>query len=196
MTPEQLAAWKRLAEAATPGPWQWRDSQSMHVRAPEATVYGPAVLCASWEYDSGSSIDAADANRAYIAHSSPDRVLALIAQVEAAERSLDEMESFVKATATIAAERDALTAQVERLTLELDEANTLYHDLLFQVGTKHPGETRHETARRYLNQHERHCNQGGPCAALTPPPAQGGRTRRETPPEVSQHEGGGGRLRL
>jgi hypothetical protein len=78
----------------------------------------------------------------------------------------------VRSHEALRAELTALTAQVERLTLELDEANTLYHDLLFQVGTKHPGETRHETARRYLNQHERHCNQGGPCAALTPPPAQ------------------------
>lgn len=31
----------------------------------------------------------------------------------------------------------------------------LYFDLLYQVGKKHPGETRHETAKRYLQNAER-----------------------------------------
>ena len=32
---------------------------------------------------------------------------------------------------------------------------TLYHDLLMSVGKKHPGETRHQTAKRYILNAER-----------------------------------------
>ena len=35
----------------------------------------------------------------------------------------------------------------------------LYHELLYQVATKHPGETRHETALRYIRNAERGSNQ-------------------------------------
>ncbi len=41
-------------------------------------------------------------------------------------------------------------AQVERLK----EISEKYSDLLYQVAKKIPGETRHETARRIINQHE------------------------------------------
>ena len=40
-------------------------------------------------------------------------------------------------------ERDELRAEVERL-------RALYNDLIMCVGNKHPGESRHETAKRYL----------------------------------------------
>ncbi len=36
---------------------------------------------------------------------------------------------------------------------------------MFQVGKKYPGETRHETAKRYIQEHE-HCGEGGPSQAL------------------------------
>lgn len=61
-----------------------------------------------------------------------------------------------------------LQAENARLTAALVESQRLHCELLYQVATKHPNETRHETARRYIQQHENHCNKGGPCAALTP----------------------------
>jgi hypothetical protein len=36
-------------------------------------------------------------------------------------------------------------------------AATLYYELLYEVGKKHPGESRHETARRYIRQQEAGC---------------------------------------
>ncbi len=35
-----------------------------------------------------------------------------------------------------------------------DDYKALYHELLYQVGVKHPGESRHDTALRYLRQAE------------------------------------------
>lgn len=54
-----------------------------------------------------------------------------------------------RAVATAALdERDALRAR-------LAGAEAKYADLIFRVGEKHPGETRHETACRYIEQAER-----------------------------------------
>ena len=44
-------------------------------------------------------------------------------------------------------EREPMTNQIHR---ELTHLRNLYHDLLMTVGSKWPGETRHETAKRYL----------------------------------------------
>jgi hypothetical protein len=38
----------------------------------------------------------------------------------------------------------------------IDELEALYYELLYEVGIKHPGETRHQTALRYIQQHEQH----------------------------------------
>ncbi len=37
---------------------------------------------------------------------------------------------------------------------ECDRLDKLYHELLYAVATKHPGETRHQTALRYIRQTE------------------------------------------
>ena len=39
-----------------------------------------------------------------------------------------------------------------------EKAERLYNDLLMQVANKIPGETRHETARRIIDQHENQTN--------------------------------------
>jgi hypothetical protein len=51
-------------------------------------------------------------------------------------------------------ERDRLYDREAALSAEVERLNGLYHDLLMQVGMKHPGETRHETARRYIQKAE------------------------------------------
>ena len=40
------------------------------------------------------------------------------------------------------------------LAAELAEAKRLYYELIYQVANVHPGESRHETALRYLKQAE------------------------------------------
>ncbi len=58
-------------------------------------------------------------------------------------------------------------AQSQARVLELEGK---YNELIMQVGNKFDGESRHDTAKRYLRQHE-HCGEGGPAkAALTPTP--------------------------
>ena len=47
-----------------------------------------------------------------------------------------------------------LSNTMSDLRAKLDVALKNYHELLFQVSIKQPGETRHETAMRYLNQAE------------------------------------------
>lgn len=37
---------------------------------------------------------------------------------------------------------------------EIERLSALYYELLFAVGEKHPGETRHQTALRYIQQAE------------------------------------------
>lgn len=52
--------------------------------------------------------------------------------------------------------------EIAGLTAERDEARSLHQELIFQVGKRFRGETRHQTAKRYICEHEEHCGQGGP----------------------------------
>jgi hypothetical protein len=101
MTPEQLTRLRRLAEAATPGPWQhYRDKLrpqfSTRVNEVQADRERAVVAWSGFD-DSARPEKQHAANAAYIAAVSPDVTLAL----------LD----------TIAAQ----VTQIERLTGELDE---------------------------------------------------------------------------
>lgn len=80
---------------------------------------------------------------------------------DATSRQHLRAESLRAALAALtAAEARAHTAEQAR-----DEARSLHQELMFQVGKKYPGETRHETAKRYIQEHE-HCGEGGPSQAL------------------------------
>jgi len=48
-----------------------------------------------------------------------------------------------------------LRAEALKLEAERDEARAKYYDLVMSVGNKYPGESRHETAKRYIHQAER-----------------------------------------
>ena len=69
---------------------------------------------------------------------------ALEQRLAVAEQSLDGLQTYLS---LLVDERDQLKA-------ELEAARAKYHELIFQVGIVHPGETRHETALRYLRQAE------------------------------------------
>ena len=53
-------------------------------------------------------------------------------------------------------ELDTLRSQLAAAESRADETRRLYNELLHQVGMKYPGETRHETAIRYLRLAEIH----------------------------------------
>ena len=74
-------------------------------------------------------------------------------------------------------EADALQAGFELgRAAEPEQPHTLYQELLYAVGNKYPGESRHQTALRYIRQAEQHV--GGPAsstrgeAARVPAPPQ------------------------
>jgi len=46
------------------------------------------------------------------------------------------------------------SVRVEQLERELDEAKRNYMELIMSVGNKYPNETRHETAKRYIQERE------------------------------------------
>lgn len=51
---------------------------------------------------------------------------------------------------------------------ELERVRGLYNELLFAVGRKYPGETRHQTALRYIQQAERGNTEADAKAAEAP----------------------------
>jgi len=46
------------------------------------------------------------------------------------------------------------SVRVEQLERELDEAKRNYMELIMSVGNKYQNETRHETAKRYIQERE------------------------------------------
>lgn len=71
----------------------------------------------------------------------------------------------------------ALVESLERTRNERDEARKLYDDLLFAVERKHPNESRHETARRYIRNAESLVDGPGYDAAVVPPKVVDGETQ-------------------
>lgn len=53
----------------------------------------------------------------------------------------------------------ALRAQLEAMAAEITRLRESYHQLIYAVGSKYPGESRYETALRYIR--ERELNHGG-----------------------------------
>lgn len=77
MTTDEQAAWRALAARATKGKW----------RAEEDTHYGqhPTGFWFVAPVGSASDMSLTEGDAAYIAHSSPDRVIALLDHVQALE---------------------------------------------------------------------------------------------------------------
>jgi len=85
------------------------------------------------------------------------------ATIAALEQRINDLETnLFAATATVASLEDKL-ATVER---ERDQARAVYDALLFSVHRKFPGETRHQTALRYIRQAEQLATDGQTKQAL------------------------------
>ena len=50
-----------------------------------------------------------------------------------------------------------LVDESEQLQAERDRYKEKYEDLIYCVASKFPNESRHETAKRYIQQREQHC---------------------------------------
>lgn len=79
---EDLKELSRIAEAATPGPWEC-------VEGDEAFGLGSPVGCLTWDDHSGEVFKKEDAE--FIATFDPPTVLALITELETFRRRLDAM---------------------------------------------------------------------------------------------------------
>ena len=53
---------------------------------------------------------------------------------------------------------EAFSNRIEELHKQNQRIRDSYYDLIMQVAIKHPNESRHETAKRYITQSENHCN--------------------------------------
>lgn len=96
---------KELAEAATPGPWEW---EAPMYPGQECYVRGPGRCVA--EVDCGNIEQIADDNAAFIAAANPKTVLELIARVEAAEGARDVLS---EALDSVCRERDEAYDELE-----------------------------------------------------------------------------------
>ena len=106
MTPDERAELRRLAEAATPGPWAQGDPTfgcanaqcvvSISDAAMGRDVMGPSLQPALFDVE-------------WIAAANPAAVLALLDQLEGAEAVIEVQDAHAR---QILAERDALAAQV------------------------------------------------------------------------------------
>lgn len=74
--------------------------------------------------------------------------------------------------AILAWNRRATPPGYETVPEGASDYKALYHELVYQVGIKHPDETRHQTALRYLTNAENQQN-NTPQQAKEPPNAQG-----------------------
>jgi hypothetical protein len=70
----------------------------------------------------------------------------------------DQLVPINRKSATVRTLRSALDA-LNAEQIQNQPLQEKYNELLYQVSTKHPGETRHETALRYIRQVEQSTNQ-------------------------------------
>lgn len=101
----------------------------------------------------------------------PEAWIKNAAQKAAAEiaRLRAENERLRFGCALAEAQRDDEIREADRLRAELDAAREKYSELIMAVGRKYPGETRHETALRYIRTAEIVANSvGAACEGRKP----------------------------
>jgi hypothetical protein len=95
---------------------------------------------------------------------------AILAHVETLTKELDESHTGCRETAyQLELQVASLTAELAAMKGDKESVGALYHELLYQVGKVTPNESRHESAKRIIRQHEDMYGQGGPVAARGTP---------------------------
>lgn len=75
-------------------------------------------------------------------------------------------------------DHDTMKRLCEDLITRAEKAEALYQELIYAVASKHPDETRHQTALRYIRQAE---TPSGDCASNSTAMTQPGSELREDP---------------
>lgn len=156
-TPARLAELRAVAEAATPGPWEWEQSSAdpspsgdepLVTSNPGEDGY-PDVVLSGWGYDE-SGTEASDEDRAHIATFDPPTVLALIAALESKTAEADywrnswNREDGYRVDAE--RERDKALAEVERIT----ESRNEWASRMMELASETQRADRAEAAREEL----------------------------------------------
>ena len=129
-----LDDFRKIAEAATPGPWEWeRPSEDDFPQHDQSLVTTwkeedgePATVLHGWGYDA-SGTEAEPQDRLFIATFNPKRVLELLAQIE-------RLEGVIREQARVLDGRYARLAAVEELHRKV------FH-ICHECGTNWPCET-------------------------------------------------------
>ena len=118
VTPEMLAELRRLAEAATPGPWYldgpwwYGDDDSAYCISTAEDAGRIAVTIAPPRYIFGGEREVRDANARFIAAANPAVVLALLDRLAHMREARDNARAEVE---RLAGEQEVLSAAVDRV---------------------------------------------------------------------------------
>ena len=132
---------RRLAQAATPGPW-WVNQDGLNHGFERGVMEINALdwwaLAGAWVVNDGKQSDEGSANAKFIAAVNPATVSELLDRLEAAERNLnccqgERMEAaslFLSVKTRLTEERDALRAKIEAMEKQ-EPVGTLHDDGCF-----------------------------------------------------------------
>src|SRR5690606_13114157 len=110
LTPERLQELRRIAEVATPGPWEW--DKYLHL----FSATGKPVLTKPFSPDNPDVVEAMPEDLDYIERFNPETALALLDRIEALEQERDA----ARAEADRLRQRyEALRAEVESVAQDL-----------------------------------------------------------------------------
>lgn len=105
-----------------------------------------------------------------------DRLTEQIKRAEAAESALagvqQELQQAQLGMASQHSTLVSLLARAEEAEGQLQALQRDYHELILAVGNKYPGESRHETALRYIRRAEQPSGEAKANAAAPAPPGQ------------------------
>jgi hypothetical protein len=82
-------------------------------------------------------------------------ILSAEQQLRIAVNLLREASRLLTENAELECQLVDMKLELADMKLDLEESRAKYHELLYAVGKKYPGELRHETALRYIRQAER-----------------------------------------
>src|SRR5690606_3901268 len=138
LTPDRLQELRRIAEAATPGPWEW--DKSLHL----FSATGKPVLTKPFSPDNPDVVEARPEDLDYIERFDPETALALLNRVEQLEADNNKLEC----------ENYELYRRIERLEAKLARQRVVLRRLQVAV-ERHNSQDRIEALRRKLSDEER-----------------------------------------
>ncbi len=126
LTSERIEELRRVAKAATPGPWEWRHkSRTLHtqINRQEPYKYGSVVMWQETTVDGDREIEAKEEDFDYIERMDPSTVLALLAELERLRRERETLAAAVRACEryTVMPDPESLSYDADADEVEFEE---------------------------------------------------------------------------